>query len=122
MGRVQRSAMGPLYAGARVYVNSSIHEGSSNAVLEAISWGAPILLSGIPENRDFGIPEHHYFDPLDPDAIAGALRKATADPGAYVVDLGRFLTWSMVAERTMAIYRRCLPDRAPNAQASELPA
>jgi glycosyltransferase involved in cell wall biosynthesis len=122
MGRVQRSAMGPLYAGARVYVNSSIHEGSSNAVLEAISWGAPILLSGIPENRDFGLAEHHYFDPLDPQAIASALRKATTDPAAYTVDLNRFLTWSTVAERTMAIYRRCLPDRAPEPTPSELPA
>lgn len=122
MGRVQRSSMGPLYAGARVYVNSSIHEGSSNAVLEAISWGAPILISGIPENRDFGLAEHHYFDPLDETAIAEALGKAAADPDAYRVDLSRFLTWEMVAEKTMAIYRRCLPDRALSASASEQPA
>lgn len=125
MGRVQRSAMGPLYSGARVYVNSSIHEGMSNAVLEAISWGAPILLSDIPENRDFGLADHHYFDPKAPEAIAEALAKATSDPKAYVVDLTRFMTWSKVAERTMAIYGQCLPGRAPrpdSPHASEQPA
>src|SRR5262249_49768767 len=41
-GRLSRSRMRPLYRGARIYVNASVHEGSSNAVLEAISAGCPI--------------------------------------------------------------------------------
>ena len=109
MGRQTRSAMGPLYAGSAVYVNSSIHEGSSNAVLEAISWQAPILLADIPENRDFGIPAHHYFDPLSPEAIGEAIGLAVRDPDRFRVDTTRFLTWSDVASRTMAIYDAILP-------------
>jgi glycosyltransferase involved in cell wall biosynthesis len=109
MGRQTRSAMGPLYASSAVYVNSSIHEGSSNAVLEAISWQAPVLLADIPENRDFGIGAHHYFDPLSPDAIGEAIGKAVKDPDGYRVDVSRFLTWSDVAGRTMKIYDAILP-------------
>lgn len=121
MDRQKRSHMGPLYAGSAVYVNSSMHEGSSNAVLEAISWGAPILLSDIPENRDFGIPAHHYFDPLDPEAIGAAIGKAVADPATYRVDLSRFLTWNNVAERTMAIYGTILAKSKTAAEAAGAP-
>lgn len=120
MGRQQRSQMGPLYGDSAVYVNSSMHEGSSNAVLEAISWGAPILLSDIPENRDFGIGAHQYFDPLDPEAIASAIGAALADPDAYRVDLSKFLTWNDVANRTMAIYKTILGSRSRAAQPAEL--
>ncbi len=106
LGRLQRSSLGPLYRGAIAYVNSSIHEGSSNAVLEAISWDAPILLSDIPENRDFQLGKHHYFSPNDPEAIADALRSVINDRQAYTADRGMFLTWHDVAERTCNVYQQ----------------
>lgn len=118
-GKFARSAMGPLYANSAVYVNASLHEGSSNAVLEAISSGCPILLSDIPENRDFGIPAKHYFDPHDPAAIAEALARALKDPEAYKVDPTHFLTWDAVAERTMQIYRRIAPRRGQVVERTE---
>lgn len=108
-GRYARSAMAPLYRGAAVYINASLHEGSSNAVLEAISAGCPILLSDIPENRDFGLPDRCYFDPYKPEAIADAIGGALENPKAYVADANAFLTWSQVAERTLAIYRSVAP-------------
>ncbi len=108
-GKFARSAMGPLYRSCKVYINASLHEGSSNAVLEAIAAGCPILLSDIPENRDFGLPSDNYFDPDSPDAIAGALKRALDDPSAFVVDPRQYLTWNAVAERTLDIYRRIAP-------------
>ncbi|MBS0384448.1 MAG: glycosyltransferase family 4 protein [Proteobacteria bacterium] len=108
-GRFARSAMPPVYRGAKVYVNASLHEGSSNAVLEAISAGSPILLSEIPENRDLGLPDRFYFDPNSPAAIAAALGRAYADPQAFVVDPSRHMTWDIVAARTLEIYRSIAP-------------
>jgi glycosyltransferase involved in cell wall biosynthesis len=108
-GKFARSAMAPLYRGSKVYINASLHEGSSNAVLEAISAGCAILLSDIPENKDFGLPAHCYFDPCSPDAIADALKRALEDPSAFVADPRRYLTWSAVAERTLDIYRHIAP-------------
>lgn len=101
--------MAPLYRGSQVYINASLHEGSSNAVLEAIGAGCPILLSDIPENRDFGLPPKNYFDPNAPDSIADALKRALADRQAYIADAGRYLTWTKVAERTLDIYRGIAP-------------
>ncbi|HEX8217562.1 MAG TPA: glycosyltransferase family 4 protein [Allosphingosinicella sp.] len=105
LGRLPRSSLGRLYANAHLYVNSSIHEGASNAVLEAISWEAPILLSDIPENRDFGVKDGHYFDPHEPQAIAAALARAFDDRDVYIADRSAFMTWDEVAEKTAAIYR-----------------
>lgn len=108
-GGFTRSAMGPLYRGCKIYINASLHEGSSNAVLEAIGSECPILLSDIPENRDFGLPAHCYFDPGSPQAIADALKRAMEHPQAFVADARQFLTWSGVAERTLDIYGRIAP-------------
>ena len=109
IGRVPRDELGPLYAGARFYLNGSMHEGSSNAVLEAISFGAPTLLSDIPENRDFGLPAQHYFDPRDVEDIADMFARASVNADFYRVDPQRFLTWRDVAQRTLAIYDALSP-------------
>ena len=121
-GRFARSAMAPLYRGCSLYVNASLHEGSSNAVLEAISAGCAILLSDIPENRDFGLPAHCYFDPHSPEAIAAAIQRALADPKAFVADRRNYLTWDIVAERTLDIYRRIAPVRASGGGTVSAPA
>jgi glycosyltransferase involved in cell wall biosynthesis len=102
-----------------VYINASIHEGSSNAVLEAIGAGCPILLSDIPENRDFGLPNHCYFNPYSPQSIADALARALKNPKAYVIDPRRFLTWNAVAERTLEIYRQFAPPKDPAVELAE---
>lgn len=108
-GKFTRSAMAPLYRGSKLYINASLHEGSSNAVLEAIGAGCSILLSDIPENRDFGLSPQAYFNPESPEAIATALTRALADPQAFVADPNRYLTWNAVAERTLDIYRSIAP-------------
>lgn len=121
LGRLPRSAMGSLYENASLYVNSSIHEGSSNAVLEAVSWNCPILLSDIPENRDFGLEEENYFLPEDPGAIAEALGRAYQDQDNYRTPKGSFPVWEDVAWETDRIYTRiCSPEIA--AVAIEQPA
>lgn len=108
-GKYARSVMAPLYRGSKVYINASLHEGSSNAVLEAISAGCSVLLSDIPENRDFGLPAHCYFDPNSAEAIACALAAAVREPAKFIVDPRQFLTWDVVAQRTLDIYRQIAP-------------
>lgn len=104
VGRIPRDELGPLYANALFYVNASVHEGSSNAVLEAISHGAPILLSDIPENRDFGLSPAHYFSASDIEDIGDMFARVSVNADFYKVDAKAFLTWNEVARRSLAIY------------------
>lgn len=108
LGRCDRARLDELYRDCAVFINGSVHEGASNAVLEAIGRDCPVILSGIAENRDFALAEHAYFDPLDPDAIARAIAAAVARPGDFRVDRSRFMTWDQVGEKTLSIYRALL--------------
>lgn len=103
-GRIANSQLGPIYSNAHVFVNSSLYEGSSNAVLEAISWGVPTVLSSIPGNVDVGLPQNHYFPFDDVDAMAAVLRRAIENPAAVRVDPSTFQTWDQVADKTVAMY------------------
>ncbi|WP_347302942.1 glycosyltransferase family 4 protein [Croceibacterium sp. TMG7-5b_MA50] len=104
LGRCNRGQLEELYGSCDLFINSSVHEGASNAVLEAISRNCPTVLSGIAENRDFGLPERAYFNQDDPAEIAGAMERALADPDAYRVDRSKFMTWPLVAEKTLKVY------------------
>jgi glycosyltransferase involved in cell wall biosynthesis len=55
LGRCNRAQLERLYRSCDLFINCSLHEGASNAVLEAISHRSAILLSAIPENKDFGL-------------------------------------------------------------------
>ncbi|MFZ2994712.1 glycosyltransferase family 4 protein [Sphingobium sp.] len=108
LGRCSREQLNTLYKDCALYINGSVHEGSSNAVLEAVSRECPIVLSGIPENRDFPVDDLVFFDPLDPDAIARTMEAALRDPDHYRADRSRFMNWSSVGAKTLEIYRKIL--------------
>ena len=50
--RIPHEAMGTAYARADVVLNTSLSEGISNALIEAMVAGRPILASDVPGNRD----------------------------------------------------------------------
>jgi glycosyltransferase involved in cell wall biosynthesis len=68
-----------LVSGARVFVFPSLHEGFGLPILEAQACGTPVvcaMTSSLPEAAgDAAL----FFDPLDVDAIAGALARALTD-------------------------------------------
>ena len=104
LGALPRSELGPLYRGARFFVNPSVREGHSNTLLEAISTGCPVLLSDLPENRDLRLDAKHYFNPADVRSMVSALGRAHANPRAYRVSPDRFPQWDNIAEQTVAVY------------------
>ncbi len=50
--RIPHEAMGSAYARADVVLNTSLSEGISNALVEAMTAGRPILAADVPGNRD----------------------------------------------------------------------
>ncbi len=51
-GEIPHSEMGEIYRHADVVLNTSLSEGQSSAILEAMSLGIPVLVSNITGNRD----------------------------------------------------------------------
>lgn len=112
LGSLPRPSLAPLYRGARFFVNPSIREGHSNTLLEAISFGCPVLLSDLPENRDLRLNAKHYFSPDDMRSMVSALNRAHANPDVFRVNGNRFPQWEKVAEQTIHIYEKLFIDDA----------
>jgi glycosyltransferase involved in cell wall biosynthesis len=114
-GRLPRSDIAAFYAHCALYVNSSLHEGLSNAILEAVSHRAPLVLSDIVENRDLPLDAHHFFRTGDADALAERMLAALDAPAAFRVDQAKFLGWDEIAAQTMALYDLVMAGGHPRA-------
>jgi len=103
-------ALAQLYAHAGVFVLPSSHEGLPIALLEALSYGLPVLASAIPANLEVGLPPEHYFPLGDVAALAQGLRRAAAVPPSPAAAAARQAwvlaryDWDDVARRTYAVY------------------
>lgn len=104
-------ALRELYSHAGLFVLPSAHEGLPIAMLEALSYGLPVVASDIPANLEVGLPAEHYFPMGDVAALAARLGEFAVRPldmktrdarRAWVTE--RF-DWRNIAHRTMAVYQ-----------------
>jgi len=114
-GAVERGRVLQLVSSASLFVNCSLQEGMSNAVLEAIQLGSPIILSDIEANRDLGLPDALYFDPRSPSDLSARIEQALAAPSDFVVARERFEDWDDVIDR----YRRLMALPSESSLASD---
>lgn len=117
-GRQHPDAMAELLAGVDTFILASASEGRSNALLEAMAAGLPIIGSEIPgiseliRNGDNGL----LFPTGDAAALAAAIRRL-ADDARLRAELGtrarstilaRELTWDRCADRYIELYSELL--------------
>jgi glycosyltransferase involved in cell wall biosynthesis len=103
IGAMERSFVIQRFDLNGLYVNCSTNEGMSNAVLEAIQQGIPLILSDIESNRDLGLRDHFYFDPHDAQALAQKIEDALLRPEDYVAPVDLFEDWDKVIGRILMI-------------------
>lgn len=104
VGHQDRRTLQSLYRHAGLFVLPSHHEGMPIAALEALSLGAPILMSDIGANLDLELPKTHYFPAGNEVALAACL---SAPLESYQFDasvLLRRYQWDEIARRTGALY------------------
>jgi glycosyltransferase involved in cell wall biosynthesis len=78
LGVVPRTDYFQLLRGATVVMQPSLFEGWSSIVEDARAYGKRIVLSDIPVHREQNPSGAVFFDPLDPAALAQAIRTAVA--------------------------------------------
>lgn len=100
---------------ASVFVSPSRFEGCPNTVLEAMACGCPVIVSDIPSHRELLDDESALFVPVDDaDALARAIDRVLADPGAAARRAARArqhaegYAMPLVAERYVRVYRDVL--------------
>jgi glycosyltransferase involved in cell wall biosynthesis len=131
-GYVYGAELQELYSNAAAFVLPSLLEGLPLTLLEAASYGLPVVASSIPPHLEVlgsAGPGRRLHRPGDGDQLLGALGQVLADPraeraGAVQVrdQVLRTYCWDDATERTEAVYRSVLRRRAASATGMAPPA
>ncbi len=114
LGFVPGADLAALYAGAAVVAYPSLREGFGLPVLDAMAQGAAVVTSATTSTAEVAADTALLVDPLDVDAIAGALRRILDDPelaarlGAAAQTRAAEFTWERTADGVAAAYEAAL--------------
>jgi glycosyltransferase involved in cell wall biosynthesis len=103
-----------LYSSARAFVFPSKYEGFGLPILEAMSFGCPVLCSNTSSLPEVGGQAANYFDPNDLDEIVNVIKNCVYSDSkiSTLRELGLencdFFNWDLCAEKTKDIYTSCI--------------
>jgi glycosyltransferase involved in cell wall biosynthesis len=103
-GYVDDARLDALMRGADCLVHPSLYEGFGLVVVEALARGVPVAAARGTALAEAGGDVAVYFDPLDEDAIAAAVREALGRPGEAGRAWAARFSWKRSAELTAAVY------------------
>jgi glycosyltransferase involved in cell wall biosynthesis len=109
-GYVPDGDLPAFYAGAQALVLPSVYEGFGLPALEAMACGTPVVASNASSIPEIGGEAALYFDPLDEEAAADAIRRLLRDADLRDEMRARGLTqaarfsWRRAAAETRAVY------------------
>ena len=114
LGRIAEERLSALVQGAVALVFPSLYEGFGLPMAEAMAAGTPVVASTTPALTEIAGAAAELVDPLDVEAIAGAmarlagspaLRRELAEAGLARAEAFR---WETTAAQTLAVYRQVM--------------
>jgi len=104
-GFIKGKKLHSLLTGSRCFCLPSSHEGLPIALLEAMSYGIPVVVSDIPANLEVGLDAGSYFPVGDVTALGRRLQRMIDQGVQHVTyDLAKY-DWDHIAQQVLAVYR-----------------
>lgn len=113
-GYITGEPLNQVYSHVRFFVLPSYHEGLPIVLLEALSYGLPVLVSDIPANKEVKLPAERYFRCGDIDDLKEKmetlLHKEVSEEERKEMrtQIEKKYNWDKIAEQTIEVYRKVL--------------
>lgn len=107
-------ALRQIYSHAGAFILPSSHEGLPIALLEALSYGVPVLASAIPANLEIGLQSTNYFPLGDIDELGRRMKTVSEQKmdSASKAERRRWVAerydWDRIAVQTLDLYSRII--------------
>jgi len=113
-GYITGEPLNQAFSHAGLFVLSSYHEGLPIVLLEALSYGLPVLVSDIPANIEVGLPSERYFkcgdlrDLRNKMAVLIEKRLSEKEQTEIRKKIEDRYNWKKIAEQTIEVYRKAI--------------
>ncbi len=116
-GYISNRDLPSVYSGARIFLYASLRESFGIPILESMACGTPIITSNVSAMPEIAGEGAVLVDPLDEEAIAGAILRLEQDPALYAaqVDYGlqrvKKFSWKKTAVELLKLYSRVASEK-----------
>lgn len=115
-GTVYKEDIYKLYSNAALFVLPSYYEGFPISLLEALSFGSPVLVSDIPAHKEILLPGFRYFRTGNIHELSKKIEECVQkgidenEKKGYADLIMTRYNWDIIAEKTLSVYRECVSD------------
>lgn len=113
-GYVPDEALPAWYAGAKLLVFPSLYEGFGIPIVEAMTYGTPVVASNISSIPEAGGEAALYFDPHNPAQLAEQMQAVLTDPALSArmkrlgIEHAKRFSWERAGRQTAVSYQHAL--------------